>query len=345
MPVQRGKIIKQGDFMNGTMKYTMLGNSDIKVSALGLGCMGLSEFYGPPISEAEGCKLIHHALELGITFFDTADMYGSGHNERLLAAALAGKREHAVIATKFGIVREQGKYARNINGKPEYVRSACHESLERLKTDYLDLYYIHRVDTETPIEDTIGEMARLVSEGKVRAIGISEPSAQTIRRAHTVYPLTAVQSEYSMLTRDPEEEILALTKELGITFVPYSPICRGLLSKNRINANDPADFRNHLPRFQGGAYQNNKEIAEKLSQIAGSKRCSLAQLSLAWVMAQRDNIVPIPGTSKIKNLDANAAVMGIELTDSDLDDISSILNSLTVEGERYTAEGMKGVNV
>lgn len=193
--------------MNGTMKYTVLGNSDIEVSALGLGCMGLSEFYGPPVSEAEGDALIHHALELGINFFDTADMYGSGHNEKLIAAALAGKREQAVIATKFGIVRNQGEYARTINGKPQYVRSACHESLRRLKTDYLDLYYIHRVDIETPIEDTIGEMAQLVAEGKVRAIGICEPSAQTIRRAHAVYPLTAVQSEYSMLTRDPEDEI------------------------------------------------------------------------------------------------------------------------------------------
>jgi len=331
--------------MNETMKYTVLGNSEIKVSALGLGCMGLSEFYGPPVSETDGCQLIHHALELGINFFDTADMYGSGHNEKLLASALAGRREQTVIATKFGIVRNQGEYARNINGKPEYVRAACHASLRRLQTDYLDLYYIHRVDTETPIEETVGEMARLVAEGKVRAIGISEPSAKTIRRAHAIHPLTAVQSEYSMLTRDPEDEIIGLTKELGITFVPYSPICRGLLSTNTINTKDSADFRNHLPRFQGGAYQNNKEIAERLSQIAARKHCSLAQLSLAWVMAQSDNIVPIPGTSKSKNLEANAAAIHVRLTESELHDISSLLDSLKVAGERYTAEGMKGVNV
>lgn len=331
--------------MNEKMKYTVLGNSEIEVSVLGLGCMGLSEFYGPPIPENEGCKLIHHALELGLNFFDTADMYGSGHNEELLAAALAGKRDQAVIASKFGIVRNPGEYGRSINGKPGYVRSACHESLKRLKTDYLDLYYIHRVDTETPIEDTIGEMARLVDEGKIRALGISEPSAATIRRAHAVYPLTAVQSEYSMLTRDPEDEIITLTKELGITFVPYSPICRGLLSRQTINAADSADFRNCLPRFQGGAYQNNKEIAERLSQIAIRKGCSLAQLSLAWVMSQSDNIVPIPGTSKIRNLEANAAAVDIALTSGDQLDIAAILSSLQVAGERYTAEGMKGVNV
>ena len=327
------------------MKYKILGNSNIKVSALGLGCMGLSEFYGKPIAKEEGCQLIQHALDLGINFFDTADMYGSGHNEELLATALTGNRENAVIATKFGIVREKGEYARTIRGKPEYVRSACHESLRRLQTDYIDLYYIHRVDSETPIEDTIGAMAQLVNEGKVRTIGISEASAATIRKAHAVHPLTAVQSEYSMLTRDPEDEILPLTRELGITFVPYSPICRGLLSTQTVNETNAEDFRNFLPRFQGAAYQNNKEIAEQLSQIAKRKDCSLAQLSLAWVMAQGDNIVPIPGTSKMKNLESNADAVNVSLNQEDLQELSTLLNSTKVTGERYTVEGMKGVNV
>lgn len=331
--------------MNQVMHYRMLGNCEIEVSAVGLGCMGLSEFYGPAIRTEDGVKLIHHALDLGINFFDTADMYGSGHNEELVAKALPGKRDQAVLATKFGIVRNKGEYARTINGKPEYVRSACHESLKRLQTDYIDLYYIHRVDTATPIEETIGEMAKLVAEGKVRAIGISEPSVQTIRRAHAVYPLTAVQTEYSMLTRDPEKEILPLTRELGISFVPYSPICRGLLSGQTINANDSADFRNALPRFQGSAYQNNKEIAERLATIAQRKGASVAQLSLAWVMAQGGNIVPIPGTTKKKNLEANAAAVHLDLNSSDLNSIDEILHSVQVEGERYTAEGMKGVNV
>ena len=327
------------------MKYKILGNSNIKVSALGLGCMGLSEFYGKPIAKEEGCQLIQHALDLGINFFDTADMYGSGHNEELLATALTGNRENAVIATKFGIVREKGEYARTISGKPEYVRSACHESLRRLQTDYIDLYYIHRVDSEIPIEDTIGAMAQLVDEGKVRTIGISEASAATIRKAHAVHPLTAVQSEYSMLTRDPEDEILPLTTELGITFVPYSPICRGLLSTHTVNGTNVEDFRNFLPRFQGAAYQNNKEIVEQLSQIAKRKDCSLAQLSLAWVMAQGDNIVPIPGTSKMKNLESNADAVNVSLNQEDLQELSTLLNSIKVTGERYTVEGMKGVNV
>nr|WP_320011938.1 aldo/keto reductase [uncultured Desulfobulbus sp.] len=331
--------------MNQVMHYRMLGNSEIQVSAVGLGCMGLSEFYGPALPKEQGAKLIHHALDLGINFFDTADMYGSGHNEELIAKALTGKRDQAVIATKFGIVRNKGEYARTINGKPEYVRSACHESLKRLQTDYIDLYYIHRVDTETPIEETIGEMAKLVAEGKVRAIGISEPSVQTIRRAHAIYPLTAVQTEYSMLTRDPEKEILPLTRELGISFVPYSPICRGLLGDQVIKADDSEDFRNALPRFQGGAYKNNKEIAERLSKIAQRKGASVAQLSLAWVMAQGVNIVPIPGTTKNKNLEANAAAVHLDLTSSDLCDIEEILHSVKVQGARYTAEGMKGVNV
>ncbi|TIH11415.1 aldo/keto reductase [Marinifilum sp. JC120] len=321
-----------------------LGNSDIKISSIGLGCMGLSEFYGEPASEKQGCDLIRHALDKGVNFFDTADMYGGGHNEKLMAKALLGRRDEAVIATKFGIVREEGEYARTISGKPEYVRKACHESLRRLKTDYIDLYYIHRVDTEIPIEETIGEMSRLVGEGKIRSIGISEASAETLRRAHAVHPLSALQSEYSMLTRDPENEILGLTRELGISFVPYSPICRGLLS-NWSPSEDKTDFRNMLPRFQGQAYASNKAIAEALSLIANKLGCTLAQLSLAWVCAQGDNIIPIPGTTKIKNLNSNIDAAQVILDKDDLADIETILTSNKVQGNRYTDEGMKGVNV
>ena len=330
--------------MTAILDKVSLGNSSIQISPLGLGCMGLSEFYGQPASMDEGCKLIHHALEQGVNFFDTADMYGDGHNEKLLAEALRGRREEAVIATKFGIVRQNGEYARTICGTPEYVRKACHESLKRLDTDYIDLYYIHRVDDNTPIEETIGEMARLVEEGKVRALGISEASAETLRRAHAVYPVSALQSEYSMLTRDPEDELLELTKELNITFVPYSPICRGLLSTSRIDSNDSSDFRRHLPRFQGTAYDKNKSIAAALSEVSDEKGCTLAQLSLAWVMAQEENIVPIPGTTKNKNLDANIAAVQVKLTDSELARIEAILRQSKVEGARYTDEGMKGVN-
>ena len=331
--------------MTGNIAYKQLGNSDIMISELGLGCMGLSEFYGKPLSEKEGACLIHHALELGVNFFDSADMYGSGQNEQLLASALQRRRDKAVIATKFGIVRKANQYSREICGKPEYVRSSCHESLRRLKTDYIDLYYIHRVDGSTPIEDTIGEMARLVSEGKVKGIGISEPSASTVRKAHAEYPLSAVQSEYSMLTRDPEVEMLSLIQELDITFVPYSPICRGILSAGGHKKDDPRDVRKNLPRFQGEAYENNRKISRELSRIASTKGCSLAQLSLAWVMAQGDHIVPIPGTTRLENLEANVRAAQVELTSDDLTFIREVLDNHAVQGERYTTEGMKGVNV
>jgi aryl-alcohol dehydrogenase-like predicted oxidoreductase len=326
-------------------KKVALGNSDIQLFPIGLGCMGLSEFYGKPATDDGACRLIHRSLELGINFFDTADMYGNGHNEKLLSVALKGKREQAIIATKFGIVREGNEYAREICGRASYLRKACHDSLRRLETDYIDLYYIHRIDASTPIEETVGEMARLVEEGKIRSIGISEPSSATVRRAHEEYPLSAVQSEYSMLTRDPEDEILALTLALGITFVAYSPICRGLLSSTRPNEDDSQDVRKYLPRFQGNAYEKNREIAQQLSQVAEDKKCSLAQLSLAWILAQATNIVPIPGTTKIKNLEANKEAGEIMLTKEDLMTVSEILEQYDVIGDRYTAEGMKGVNL
>lgn len=330
--------------MTENIAKKQLGSSGIKVSVMGLGCMGISEFYGAPIETSEGIRLIHHALEHGINFFDTADMYGSGHNEELLAAAFRGRRQEAVIATKFGIVREGKKYARKICGRPEYVRKACHKSLRRLGMDYIDLYYIHRVDVKTPIEDTVGEMAKLVEEGKIKAIGICEASSPTLRRAHQEHPISALQTEYSMLTRDPEAEILSVTNTLGITFVPYSPICRGLLSTTAHKQDDPADFRMHLPRFQGDSYKTNKHIARELTEIAEDSGCTLAQLSLAWVMAQGDNIIPIPGTTKIKNLDSNIEAARIKLCQRELERIGKVLDSHTVKGERYTLEGMKGVN-
>jgi len=330
--------------MTENIEKKQLGSSGIKVSAMGLGCMGMSEFYGAPMEISKGIRLIHHALEHGINFFDTADMYGSGHNEELLAAALTDRRKKAVIATKFGIVREGKKYSREICGKPDYVRQSCHQSLRRLNTDYIDLYYIHRVDTKTPIEDTVGEMAKLVKEGKVKAIGICEASPQTLRKAHQEHPISALQTEYSMLTRDPEAEMISLINALGITLVPYSPICRGLLSTTPHNENDPADFRINFPRFQSDSYATNKHIAQKLTEIAKGIGCTLAQLSLAWVMAQGDNIIPIPGTTKIKNLDSNIAAVRIKLGQRELAQINRELDNHTVRGERYTAEGMKGVN-
>lgn len=330
--------------MTSTMTFKNLGNSDIQVSSLGLGCMGLSEFYGESASQETADRLIAHALDNGVNFFDTADMYGSGHNEQLIAHALRGRREEAVIATKFGIVREKGEYARTVSGKPEYVRKACLESLRRLKTDYIDLYYIHRIDVDTPIEDTVGEMSRLVEEGKIRAIGLSEASPETLRRAHAVHPVSALQSEYSMFTRDPEQDVLGVTQELGVSFVAYSPICRGLLGLLKPTA-EKDDFRQMLPRFQGDAYEKNREVAMKLNDIALSKGCSLAQLSIAWVMAQSENVIPIPGTTKVKNLASNLGAVNVSLSESEMQKIENVLAVHTVEGARYTEEGMKGVKV
>lgn len=330
--------------MVSNMPLTTLGNSSIKISSVGFGCMGLSEFYGKPASQATASKLINHALDNGVNFFDTADMYGSGHNECILGQALLDRRKQAVIATKFGIVRENGAYSREINGTPEYVRKACTESLRRLKTDFIDLYYIHRIDKNTPIEDTVGAMSRLVEEGKIRAIALCEASAETLRRAHAVYPISALQSEYSMFTRDPEQHILSVTQELGTSFVAYSPICRGLLGLLK-PADGQNDFRNSLPRFQGAAYAKNTNVAQQLNKIALAKGCTLAQLSIAWVMAQSSNVIPIPGTTKIKNLTSNIQSVHTKLSNAELQEIDNILTSNTIKGERYTQEGMKGVGI
>ncbi len=329
--------------MSTDMTFKKLGNSDIRISSIGLGCMGLSEFYGAPVSREAADKLIAHALDSGVNFFDTADMYGSGHNEELLAHALKGRRDEAVIATKFGIVRKKGEYARTVCGTPEYVRQACHDSLRRLQTDHIDLYYIHRIDVDTPIEDTAGEMSRLVEEGKIRAIGLSEASSATLRRAHAVHPVSALQSEYSMFTRDPERGVLGVTQKLGTSFVAYSPICRGLLGLLKPGGEEK-DFRKALPRFQGEAYERNREIAERLDELAQSKGCTLAQLSIAWVMAQSENVIPIPGTTKICNLTSNLGASAVALEEADLLAIEEILSTHSVQGARYTEEGMKGVN-
>lgn len=330
--------------MTINMTSKKLGNSNIAVSNIGLGCMGLSEFYGKPVLPQTADNLIGHALDHGVNFFDTADMYGSGHNEQLLAHALKGRREQAVIATKFGIVRNAGEYSRTVCGKPEYVREACHKSLRRLGTSYIDLYYIHRIDTETPIEDTVGEMSRLVEEGKIRAIGLSEASSETLRKAHSVHPVSALQSEYSMFTRDPEQNVLNVTKELGVSFVAYSPICRGLLGLLKLT-NEKDDFRQKLPRFQGDAYEKNRTIAMKLDKIAQSKGCNLAQLSISWVMAQSENVIPIPGTTKIQNLTSNLGAMNVLLNKKDMLAIENILTAQDIQGDRYTEEGMTGVSV
>lgn len=330
--------------MTFNMTSRKLGNSNITVSNIGLGCMGLSEFYGKPVLQETADSLIGHALDHGVNFFDTADMYGSGHNEQLLAHALKGRREQAVIATKFGIVRNDGEYSRVVCGKPEYVREACHESLRRLGTSYIDLYYIHRIDTDTPIEDTVGEMSRLVEEGKIRAIGLSEASSNTLRKAHSVHPVSALQSEYSMFTRDPEQSVLEVTKELGVSFVAYSPICRGLLGLLKLTS-EKDDIRQMLPRFQGDSYEKNRTIAMRLDKIAQSKGCNLAQLSIAWVMAQSENVIPIPGTTKIQNLTSNLGAMNVLLNKNDMLAIERILTAQNIQGNRYTKEGMKGVSV
>jgi len=320
------------------VKYRQLGSSQLSVSALGLGCMGMSEFYGPS-DQKDSIATLHHALEMGINFFDTADMYGFGDNEALLAEAFKNyPREKLVIATKFGVVRDQNNpLQRRIDGSPQYVRKACEESLRRLNTDYIDLYYQHRIDENTPIEDTMGALADLVKEGKVRSIGLSEPGPQTVRRAHQVHPITAIQSEYSLWTRDPEESMLPLCKELGIGFVPYSPLGRGFLTGQIKTPDDfgADDFRKHSPRFQGENFQKNLDLVKALEEMAKQKNCLTSQLALAWVLAQGDQIVPIPGTKRIKYLEENFGALDIQLSSSELEEIEKIMPPGQIAGDRY----------
>ena len=326
------------------METRTLGGS-LRVSAVGLGCMGMSEFYGGR-DEAESVATIHRALDLGVTFLDTADMYGVGRNEELVGRALRGRRDGVVLATKFGNMRGADGSFRGVNGRPEYVREACEASLRRLGVDVIDLYYQHRVDPQTPIEDTVGAMAELVRAGKVRFLGLSEAAPATLRRAHRVHPIAALQTEYSLWSRDPEDEILPTVRELGIGFVPYSPLGRGFLTGNIRSIDDlePDDYRRNSPRFQGENFAKNLELVEEIAALAREKGCTPSQLALAWVLAQGEDIVPIPGTKHRKYLEENVAALRIVLSAQDLMRIDRALPVGSAAGTRYPEAAMKALN-
>jgi aryl-alcohol dehydrogenase-like predicted oxidoreductase len=317
----------------------------LEVSAQGLGCMGMSDFYGGR-DEAEAVATLHRAVELGVTLFDTADMYGGGENEKLVGRALRPHRDRVVIATKFGNMRNPDGTFRGVNGKPEYVRQACDASLQRLGVDTIDLLYQHRVDPETPIEETVGAMAELVRAGKVRYLGLSEAAPKTLRRAHAVHPITALQTEYSLWSRDPEDEILPTVRELGIGFVPYSPLGRGFLT-GRIKSIDdlePDDYRRGSPRFQGENFARNLRLVDAIGALAADKGCTPSQLALAWVLAQGDDIVPIPGTKRRPFLEENIGALNVELSAAELARIDEVLPFGAAAGDRYAPKPMLAVN-
>jgi len=328
------------------MEKRALGRQGLKVSALGLGCMGMSEFYGAG-DEAESIATIHRALDLGLDFLDTADVYGPHLNEELVGRAIKGKRDRVVLATKFGIVRDPAnKMLRGINGKPDYVRAACDASLKRLGVDTIDLYYQHRVDPQTPIEDTVGAMAELVRAGKVRYLGLSEAGSATLRRAMAVHPISALQSEYSLWTRDPEDGVLATCRELGIGFVPYSPLGRGFLTGEIRRFEDLAedDYRRFSPRFQGENFQKNLDLVGRVQALAEAKGCSAAQLALAWVLAQGRDVAPIPGTKRRKYLEENLGALEVRLSADDLRHIDEVAPAGAAAGPRYPEFMMAFVN-
>ncbi|HSQ43921.1 MAG TPA: aldo/keto reductase [Ginsengibacter sp.] len=328
------------------MKNKSLGNQGLVTSSIGLGCMGMSEFYGES-NDAESIKTIHRAFELGITFFDTADMYGPFKNEVLVGKAISPFRNQITLATKFGIVRNlENPQVRGFNGRPEYVKSACEASLKRLNVEVIDLYYLHRKDPDTPIEETVGAMGELVKEGKVKAIGLSEVNIETLLKANEVYPITALQSEYSLWSREPEEEIIPACKEMKIAFVAYSPLGRGFLTGQIKSFEDfeKGDYRRMSPRFQGENFNKNLELVKKIETIASEKGCTTSQLALAWVLAQGDFIFPIPGTKRIKYLEENAAATEVELSPEELKQINEAFPENAAAGLRYPEAMMKSVN-
>jgi len=327
------------------MRQRRLGGHGLVVSSLGLGCMGMSEFYGA-LDDAESVATIHRALDLGITLLDTADVYGPHTNERLVGRAIAGQRDAIVLAIKFGIMRGPDPKSRGVNGRPEYVRASCDASLQRLGVDHIDLYYQHRVDPNVPIEETVGAMADLVGQGKVRYLGLSEAAPATIRRAHAVHPISALQTEYSLWSREPEAEILPTCRELGIGFVAYSPLGRGFLTGRfrRFEDLPPDDYRRTVPRFQGENFEKNLGLVKRVEEIAREKGCTPAQLALAWLLAQGEDIVPIPGTKQRRRLEENAASTNVTLTAAELRRIAAVAPQGVAAGERYPAGMQRFVN-
>jgi aryl-alcohol dehydrogenase-like predicted oxidoreductase len=326
------------------MTTQALGHTGAQVSRLGLGCMGMSDFYAPD-DEVQSIATIHRALDLGFNFLDTADIYGVGRNEDLVGKAIAGRRDEVFLATKFGNMRSATGEFLGINGKPEYVHKACEASLKHLNVETIDLYYQHRVDPNTPIEDTVGAMAELVKQGKVRFLGLSEAGPETIRRAHAVHPIAALQTEYSLWTRDPEAEILPTIRELGIAFVPYSPLGRGFLTGRftSIDDFDANDWRRNNPRFQGENFQRNLDLVKAIESIAVKKGCTSSQLALAWLLAKGNDIFPIPGTTKVKRLEENIGALKVELTEAELKEIDTTFPLDAAAGTRYPEAGMRAV--